>query len=158
MILDNNKTFTNKKVVLIIATLCCLLWGSAYPAIKNGYILFHITPADVSSKLVFAGYRFILAGAILLLIAQVTGRKIFAITKKNAFNLFLLGTTQTMLQYIFFYIGLSNTTGVKGAIMNSMSTFFSVILAHYLYKNDKLNFKKNNRLSYRFSRCDACKF
>lgn len=139
---DTKKTFTNKKVVAIIATLCCFLWGSAYPAVKNGYILFQIAPADVASKLVFAGYRFILAGIILLTVAQISGRKIFAITKNNAFKILILGITQTMLQYIFFYIGLSNTTGVKGAIMNSMGTFFSVILAHYLYKNDKLSMKK----------------
>jgi len=142
MELDNKKTFTNKKVVAIIATLCCFLWGSAYPAVKNGYILFHIATADVSSKLVFAGYRFTLAGIILLIVAQVSGKKIFAITKVNVFKIFILGITQTMLQYIFFYIGLANTTGVKGAIMNSMGTFFSVILAHYLYKNDKLSMKK----------------
>ncbi|WP_164956057.1 DMT family transporter [Clostridium estertheticum] len=139
---DNEKTFTNKKIVALIAALCCFLWGSAYPAVKNGYLLFHIAPADVSSKLVFAGYRFILAGIILLIVAQVSGRKIFAITKDNIFKIFILGITQTLLQYIFFYIGLSNTTGVKGAIMNSMGTFFSVILAHYLYKNDKLSIKK----------------
>jgi len=142
MNLDNKKTFTNKKVVALIATLCCLLWGSAYPAVKSGYILFNITATDVPSKLVFAGYRFFLAGTILLVISQFSGRKIFTIIKRNAFRIFLLGLTQTMLQYIFFYIGLSNTTGVKGAIMNSMGTFFSVILAHYIYKNDKLNIKK----------------
>lgn len=142
MELNNKKTFTNKKIVALIATLCCFLWGSAYPAVKNGYILFRISPADISSKLVFAGYRFILAGLILLTVAQLSGRKIFAITKDSAFKIFILGLTQTMLQYIFFYVGLANTTGVKGAIMNSMGTFFSVILAHYLYKNDKLSTKK----------------
>ncbi|MBC8062217.1 MAG: DMT family transporter [Clostridiaceae bacterium] len=140
--MDNKKIFTDKKIVTLIATLCCLLWGSAYPAIKNGYILFHIAPEDIASKILFAGYRFILAGIILLTVAQFLGRKIFILTKKNAFRIFVLGITQTMLQYIFFYIGLSNTTGVKGAIMNSMGTFFSVILAHYIYKNDKLNIKK----------------
>lgn len=140
--MDNTITLTNKKIVALIATLCCLLWGSAYPAIKNGYILFNLLPTDVSSKLVFAGYRFILAGIIVLLFAQISGREIFTITRVNIFKIFILGITQTMLQYIFFYIGLSNTTGVKGAIMNSMGTFFSVILAHYIYKNDKLNIQK----------------
>ncbi len=142
LVTDNEKTFTNKKIVALIATLCCFLWGSAYPAVKNGYLLFQIEPADVSSKLVFAGYRFVLAGIILLTVAHFSGRKLFAITKENVFKIFILGVTQTMLQYIFFYVGLSNTTGVKGAIMNSMGTFFSVILAHYLYKNDKLGVKK----------------
>ncbi len=56
--------------------------------------------------------------------------------------MFALGATQTALQYVFFYIGVANTTGVKSSIMNSTVTFFSVILAHYIYKNDKLSMQK----------------
>jgi drug/metabolite transporter (DMT)-like permease len=140
--LENNKTFTNKKFVASIATLCCLLWGSAYPAVKSGYILFNIDAFDISSKVVFAGYRFTLAGLLVLILAKIFGQKLFAFTKKSFLSLVMLGITQTTLQYIFFYIGLSNTTGVKGSIMNSMGTFFSVFLAHYIYKNDKLSLRK----------------
>lgn len=57
-------------------------------------------------------------------------------------QLTLLGVTQTSLQYIFFYIGLAFTTGVKGSIMNATGTFFSVLLAHYIYQNDKLSYNK----------------
>ncbi|MCB2352936.1 DMT family transporter [Clostridium estertheticum] len=138
----NKSIFTNKKVVAIIATFCCFLWGSAFPAIKNGYIMFNISASDIPSKLVFAGYRFIIAGLVLLVIAKSCGKKIFNISKKNALDLSYLGVIQTTLQYIFFYIGVSNTTGVKGSIMNSTVTFFSVILAHYIYVNDKLNMQK----------------
>jgi len=140
--LDTKKTFTDKKFVIVVTTLCCLLWGSAYPAVKSGYILFNIASGDVASKILFAGYRFIIAGAIVLVIAGFTRRNIFALSKKNISELFALGVFQTTLQYIFFYIGLSNTTGVKGSILNSIGTFFSVILAHYIYKNDKLNGRK----------------
>jgi drug/metabolite transporter (DMT)-like permease len=140
--LNKDITFTNKKFVAIIATLCCLLWGSAYPSIKSGYILFNINSSDIPSKLVFAGYRFVLAGIMVLVIAQAFGNKIFSLSKKNISELLVLGVTQTTLQYIFFYIGLANTTGVKGSIMNSTSTFFSIILAHYIYKNDSLNIQK----------------
>jgi drug/metabolite transporter (DMT)-like permease len=140
--LNKDITFTNKKFVAIIATLCCLLWGSAYPSVKSGYILFNINSSDIPSKLVFAGYRFVLAGIMVLVIAQAFGNKIFSLSKKNISELLVLGITQTTLQYIFFYIGLANTTGVKGSIMNSTSTFFSIILAHYIYKNDSLNIQK----------------
>ncbi|APC42581.1 multidrug DMT transporter [Clostridium estertheticum subsp. estertheticum] len=140
--LKNKNIFTNKKVVAIIATFCCFLWGSAFPAIKNGYTMFNISASDIPSKLVFAGYRFIIAGLILLVMAKTCGKKIFNISKKNALDLSCLGVIQTTLQYIFFYIGVSNTTGVKGSIMNSTVTFFSVILAHYIYVNDKLNMQK----------------
>lgn len=140
--MDTVKLFTNKKIVFITATFCCMLWGSAYPAIKNGYLLFNIAAEDIPSKIVFAGYRFVLAGIIVLLIALFSRRKLFDFNKKNIFEIILLGLTQTTLQYIFFYIGLGNATGVKGSIMNSTGTFFSVILAHFLYRNDRLNINK----------------
>ncbi|CAG74590.1 putative membrane protein [Pectobacterium atrosepticum SCRI1043] len=133
--------FSDKKVVFFIATLCCLLWGSAYPAIKNGYELFHIADDDIPGKLVFAGYRFAFAG-LLLALAVLSGRSIGRFQRGQLAQLTILGTFQTSLQYVFFYIGLAYTTGVKGSIMNATSTFFSVLLAHYLYQNDKLNINK----------------
>ncbi|UVO06904.1 DMT family transporter [Pectobacterium polonicum] len=134
--------FSDKKVVFFIATLCCLLWGSAYPAIKNGYELFHIADNDIPGKLVFAGYRFAFAGLLLLVLAVLRGRSIGRFRPGQLAQLTILGTFQTSLQYVFFYIGLAYTTGVKGSIMNATSTFFSVLLAHYLYRNDKLNGNK----------------
>nr|WP_323660631.1 DMT family transporter [Pectobacterium versatile] len=134
--------FSDKKVVFFIATLCCLLWGSAYPAIKNGYELFHIADNDIPGKLVFAGYRFAFAGLLLLVLAVFSGRSIGRFQCGQLVQLTTLGIFQTSLQYVFFYIGLAYTTGVKGSIMNATSTFFSVLLAHYLYQNDKLNINK----------------
>ena len=64
--MNSNAFFTNRKIVFLLASLCCLLWGSAYPAIKNGYALFGIAPGDIPSQLVFAGYRFLFAGLVLL--------------------------------------------------------------------------------------------
>jgi len=142
IILQDKKIFTSGKFVAIIATLCCLLWGSAYPAVKTGYLLFNIELSDIASKFVFAGYRFTASGVIVLIISALSGKKVFKLSRNNIGNLFILGLIQTTMQYIFFYIGLANTTGVKSSIMNSTATFFSVILAHFLYKNDKLTRKR----------------
>lgn len=138
----NKNILTNKKFVALAAVVACLLWGSAYPAVKNGYVLFNISTADIQAKLVFAGYRFILAGIIVIMMAKLLGRKVFAIPKRNLMQLILLGIMQTAVQYFFFYIGLGNTTGVKASILNSTGTFFSVLLAHIIYTNDKLNSRK----------------
>ena len=127
---------------MLLACLCCLLWGSAYPAIKNGYALFAIAPDDIPTKMVFAGYRFVLAGGLLLLMAALTQRPLFDLSWKNLRQITTLGLTQTTLQYIFFYIGLAYTTGVKGSIMNATGTFFSVLLAHFIFKNDQLSWNK----------------
>ena len=134
--------FSDRKIVFLLAGLCCLLWGSAYPAIKNGYVMFAIAPTDIPSKMLFAGYRFVLAGLVLLAMALVTRRKIFELTHRQVAQVSLLGLTQTSLQYVFFYIGLAYTTGVKSSIMNATGTFFSVLLAHFIYHNDRLSLNK----------------
>lgn len=135
--------YTNKNVVFLLATLCCFLWGSSYPAIKNGYALFHIADGDIPGKLLFAGYRFVFAGALLLLLAKASGKALTGLKPGQAKQLALLGLGQTAVQYTIFYIGLAHTTGIKGSIMNATQTFFSVLLAHYLYKNDKLSVNKS---------------
>ena len=138
--MDKTKFYTNRKNIVLLAALSCLLWGSAYPAIKVGYLLFNIN--DIGSKLVFAGYRFTLAGIIILAFEIATKKNPFNFTKKQFGQVTLLGLSQTTLQYIFFYVGLSYTTGVRGSIINGTGTFVSIILAHFIYKNDKLNFNK----------------
>ncbi|WP_438447015.1 DMT family transporter [Gorillibacterium sp. sgz5001074] len=140
--MEKKAIYSNAKFVALIATVCCLLWGSAYPSIKIGYVLFDISAEDIPSKFVFAGYRFVLAGGILLLAARAFSVKVFSVSKSDLGRLLILGLAQTTLQYIFFYIGVANTTGVKGAIMNATTTFFSVLLAHYVYKNDRLTGNK----------------
>lgn len=134
--------FTRRQTVFVLATLCCLLWGSAYPAIKNGYELFHIATDDIPSKLVFAGYRFFFAGLVLLAIAAVGGKRLVSFDRRTFGQITVLGFVQTTLQYVFFYIGLAHATGVKSSIMNATGTFFSVLLAHFIYKNDRLSFNK----------------
>ncbi|WP_238918369.1 DMT family transporter [Clostridium sp. YIM B02555] len=138
--MDKTKFYTNRRNIVLLAALCCLLWGSAYPAIKVGYELFNVN--DVGSKLVFAGYRFTLAGIFIILLEMIRRKRIISFTKKQFGQITLLGVTQTTLQYIFFYVGLSYTTGVRGSIINGTGTFISIILAHFIYKNDKLNFNK----------------
>lgn len=134
--------FARKNVAFACATLCCLLWGSSYPAIKSGYEIFQIATDDIPSKIVFAGYRFLFAGLLLLLFAMAQRKPIARLNPRQCGQLAMLGLTQTTLQYTFFYIGLAFTTGVKGSIMNATGTFFSVLLAHFIYHNDKLSYNK----------------
>lgn len=140
--MNKENFFTSKKVIVIFAMICCFLWGSVYPAIKIGYEIFNIVGNDIPSKIVFAGYRYFLAGIMVLVLAIILKKKIFKLNKKQILQLILLGLTQTTLQYTFFYIGLAYTTGVNAAILNGTGTFFSIIIAHFLYKNDKISLNK----------------
>ncbi|WP_454054434.1 DMT family transporter [Clostridium sp. Marseille-Q7071] len=140
--MNTREFFMKKKVIYIFATICCMLWGSAFPAVKSGYEVFNIASEDIPSKLVFAGYRFFLAGGIVLFIALLSKKELFKFNKRQLGQIALLGITQTCLQYIFFYLGLAYISGAKGSILSGTGAFFSVIIAHYIYINDKLNLKK----------------
>lgn len=133
------RILTNPFYAAAAAIICNILWGSAYPAIKNGYILFGITEG-LSAKILFAGIRFASAGLMVLILKVCTDRKFPKLNKPK--NIIGITVIYTILQYMFFYIGLSNTTGTNGSIINSTSVFFAVIIAHFIYKNDKLNLRK----------------
>lgn len=135
---SNPSLLTRPTALFLLATLCCLLWGSAYPAIKQGYALFGIARHDVASQMVFAGVRFVAAGLLLLLVGAMMG---WGLRIKREFWVGVagLGLSQTALQYVFFYIGVANATGSKSSIMNATGTFFSVLLAHFIYHNDRLS-------------------
>lgn len=133
--------FADPRAVLVFATLCCLLWGSAVPVVKLGYGLIGIAPDDSASLLLFAGLRFSLAGLILLAYAVLTGRSI-KLAPRRLGETALLGLGQTTLQYICYYIGLAHTTAVKTSILSSSLVFFSVLLAHFIYVDDKLSTRR----------------
>lgn len=133
--------FTRPRHVFLLASLCCLLWGSAYPAIKQGYALLAIDRNDLAAQILFAGYRFVGAGVLLLFFARLSGKSL-AMSTPQWGQVALLGVLQTSLQYVFFYIGLAHTTGVKASILNTSGVFFSVLLAHFLYHNDALTLRK----------------
>ena len=134
----DEKFYKKNSNIFILAVIACLLWGSAYPSIKIGYKLFSIEAGDVYSKLVFAGYRFFIAGLIVIIYKIIRDKKAFKLNKKAILQLIILGIIQTSLQYTFFYIGLAYTTGVSGSVINGTGTFFSIIFAHFIYKNDKI--------------------
>lgn len=139
---DAEKIFTNKKYIILLAILCTFLWGSAYPAIKLGYDVFGIYSDDSYLKLIFAGYRFLIAGIILITTQKLMGKSIMPKSIGDFRGFIVLGFIYTLMQYVFLYIGMANTTGVKSSILGSLSSFISIFLVHFIYKDDKLSVKK----------------
>ncbi len=135
---SNPSLLARPTALFLLATFCCMLWGSAFPAIKLGYAVFGIARHDVASQMVFAGVRFVAAGLLLLLAASVMGWGV-RIKRQDWAGVTGLGLSQTALQYVFFYIGVANASGSKSSIMNATITFFSVLLAHFIYHNDRLS-------------------
>lgn len=130
------------KTVFALAALCCFLWGSATPAIKIGYQLFSIDSADTSSIIVFAGTRFLLAGILVVLFQSLLRRRFLRPQPKALPAIFALSLTQTAVQYLFFYIGLAHTSGVRGTILSGLGGFLAILAASLLFRYEKLTVAK----------------
>lgn len=141
--LENKKDtpLKNPLVVALLSLFSCFLWGSAFPAIKVGYDLFDISASDTYSKIVFAGYRFFLAGVMIFLFCIFTGKSL-KLKGHQMKKVFTLGIMQTTINYAFFYIGVSNTSGTIGSIIMGTNTLFAIIIARFFYNEDKLTWKK----------------
>ena len=132
--------YKNTKTRCILALVCCALWGSAFPCVKTGYEWFHIE--DAPSQVLFAGYRFFLAGIFTFLISCILEKRMIVMKSSSAPYIFAQGILQTTIQYICFYIGLAHTTGAKGSVINASNAFFSILVAHFLLKSEKVTWKK----------------
>ena len=128
--------------VTLFALTAAISWGWAYPLIKLGFTEFGITQAMTGSKMLFAGIRFSMSGAILLLIAAFTKRNFRVSKPANWGYMLLFALLNTTLHYSFFYIGLSHSDGARAAILNSLSVFLVVLLACVFFKSDRLTPKK----------------
>lgn len=134
--------WTNKYFVAVMAVIACILWGSAFPVLKITYAELQIGTDDVSARMLIAGARFLLAGLMVFAVQKLFLGQPVRLPRKNLLPLVILGLAQTGLQYFFFYNGVARISGIKGAILNSVGNFFVVILAHFIYTNDRLNFGK----------------
>ncbi len=135
-------TLTKTPVVCALAILCCILWGSATPSIKIGYELFQIASDQVSSQILFAGMRFVLAGFLTILFGSLISKKVLVPKKESIPSILKLAMVQTILQYLFFYIGHANTSGVKAAIINGSNVFLAILFAVLIFKSEKMTWLK----------------
>lgn len=142
MINEKKLNLTNRFVVCIPAMVCCILWGSAFPSIKLGYRFFQIPSDAVTSQILFAGMRFFLAGILTILFGSLINKK-YLVPKKSSFpKIVRLSLVQTVAQYIFFYVGLAHTTGVKSSIITASNVFLALLIPSLILKQEKLTLLK----------------
>jgi len=132
----------NRFWLYVLAITCTFLWGSAFPSVKLGYEKFHINKKDLKSIILFAGLRFTFAGLLIIFFYCIVRKQLIKPKLKQLPDILVLGIIGITFQYIFFYLGLSNSTGVKSSIINSLSTFLTVVFAHFIFKNDKITIRK----------------
>ncbi|MHC0036209.1 DMT family transporter [Pseudoneobacillus sp. C159] len=139
--MNAQKFFTHPLGIVLSATGSTFLWGSAFPFIKLSYKSLDIRPEEIGEQMIFAGYRFFLAGLMILLFFTLLKRNMM-FQKQTLWPVMKIGLFQTFFQYVLFYIGLSYSTGIQGSIIAGTTSFFQILLAHFMYKNDRLNMVK----------------
>lgn len=129
--------FQNRAFACCAAVFCTMLWGTAFPFIKLGYERFGINDADTSSKLMFAGLRFLIAGMMTLLFFAVSSRRFPSFDKASAASVAALGLVQTFAQYFFTYIGIGFTSGTNTSVITACASFVTVLAAPLFFRSDR---------------------
>lgn len=136
----NKEIIKNSVFASFSAIICCALWGISTPIVKMGYA--YVNAKSIPSLLLWVGIQFALGGALTLFICNFANKGSFKIKFGDFKGIALISLFQTILQYICLYIGLSNTTAVKGAVIKSTDVFFIMIISSLIFKQEKLTLKK----------------
>lgn len=137
--MNNKPLLSRTPVVISLAILCNALWGSAIPFINLGYRLFQIPAGETQTQILFAGVRFFLAGFLTILFTSMPRKTLVRVRKENLHMVFVLGMTQTLIQYVLFYIGVARTASVSGAIIQGLNAFVSILIACYIFRTETMN-------------------
>lgn len=137
--MERRSIFEKEIFVVLLAFICCSLWGSAFPCVKTGYAMMNVAGDDYQSQLLFAGIRFFLAGVFIIMFGSISGRKLMVPGRSALPKIFVLSMFQTVIEYVFFYLGMAHTSGAKGSIISGCSGFATIIIACIFMKNEKLD-------------------
>jgi len=121
------------KSTAFLAVVACVLWSSAFTAIKIGL--------QYSPPLQFAGIRFLLAGLILLPFIKQLPLKL-RIASHYWKQIVLVGFLQITVEYAFFYSGMNLVPGALGAMIVGSGPLFVALVTHVALNNDKINARK----------------
>ena len=141
--MESRKPYLATLPGLILGCLvCCALWGSAFPCIKIGYALFGIPAHDSASQLLFAGLRFTLAGALVIVGMSAAQRRPLIPQARDIKPIFVLSLFQTIGQYFFFYLGLSRASAMSSSIIEASANFLAILFAALAFRTEKLDAAK----------------
>lgn len=76
------------------------------------------------------------------MIGSALNRKPLIPARASLPNVAKLALVQTILQYVFFYTGVANSSGVKSSIVQSASPFIVILVACFLFRNERFTVVK----------------
>lgn len=136
----NNPLLKNKFIAAGAAIFCCALWGISTPIVKMGYA--YIDENHIPSLFLWIGLLFAVSGFLTMSVYSLSSRKLTLPKAKSLKVIAAVALLQTVGQYALVYIGMPNTTAVKGAILKSTDVFFVALIASLIFKLEKLTAKK----------------
>ncbi|MFC2821713.1 MAG: DMT family transporter [Sphaerochaeta sp.] len=154
MIKSEKNFFAIRWVSVILAILCEVAWGSAFPLIKKGYSIFSIE--GIASPLLFGGIRFVIAGSLLLIGSALRDKRLPRLERGKIGGVLALGTVQTGLVYFFEYVALNYCSGTNSSIVNSIQPFMLTLIACYVFKTEKMSFRKVIGMAIGFAGIIVC--
>ena len=135
--MNNIKEYKN----ILLAVLVMVLWGSIFPMVKVGYRTFGIATGYVPNILLFAGVRFVVCGAVIILYAR-RKRKRMALEKHELSAVLAVGIFAVILHYTFTYSGLTMTDSSITALIKQLGGFVFIPLSFLFFKEDKFGVNK----------------
>ncbi|WP_423126678.1 DMT family transporter [Gaoshiqia sp. Z1-71] len=115
---------------VFLAIIACLLWSSAFVGVKIG-LKYH-------SPFQFAGLRFIISGLMLIFYFN-NSRDYWKEVRLNWRFVMLIAGLQTVIQYMFFYAGISLLPASVSAMIIGSSPLFISMVSHFSSYNDKMD-------------------
>ena len=103
-------------VTFLTAFFCCVLWGSASPAIK--------------------------IAVMTVAFGSVLAKRPLVPKRTSWPKVAVLALVQTVGQYYFFFMALANTSGVRGSIINASGNFIAILFAAYIFRFEKMTVRK----------------
>ena len=127
---------------ILKSILIMLLWGSLFPVIKLGYKVFSIDSSYIPNLLLFAGIRFLLCGAVLLLFCAAKGKTLRLDSGKNTFRMLMVALTAVVLHYGCTYTGLSMVDSGKTALLKQLGAVLFICFSFLFFKEDRFTVRK----------------
>ena len=130
----------NKNAQLLPALLTMVLWGTLFPMVKLGFSLSLVS--GIGDTLLFAGLRFLIAGAIIAAFSAIRDPKSYSQASGSILPILLAGAFAVILHYGFSYVGLTMTDSSKTAILKQTGALFYVSFSFLFIREDRPTVRK----------------
>lgn len=138
-----SRPLNNPVLLAVLASVACILWGSALPVIRLGYQVLSISSSDTGSLLLFAGTRFFFAGLAVTLVHALVNPAARRLPNREELGLAAeLSFFQTFGQYLCTYIGTAHATGVSSSLCQGVSVFVALLVSSLIFHMERLTVRK----------------